>query len=284
MQVERAVEVTEPGDSGIIGQGSLPTTIDGVIERMSAIVRWSESGASRVGYFAGLYRRVTLTIRDLLGTGYFDDDARMERLDVKFACRYLAALDDYTCDGPRCTAPWRVAFDEVADPRLLILQQLLLGMNAHIELDLGIAVAEIAPGRELDGIRGDFDKINSVLAALSPLVETELGSLAPLLRVAEFVAKPLERPVVDLNLWLARHTAWDFAKQLASLDPKERAAAIEGRAATVGIWAREMSGPNLLVRTAFSALALTECGDVRRVIRHLSKPAAIDFEGRRLQN
>ncbi len=65
--------------------------IDDVIAKLDAIIAESHSTPSRAGYFAALYRRVTATVRDNIGKGYFDDDIRMEKLDVAFAGRYLDA-------------------------------------------------------------------------------------------------------------------------------------------------------------------------------------------------
>ena len=45
---------------------------------------------------------------------------------------------------PRC---WQVAFERGRTGDHVILQHLLLGINAHVNLDLAVAAAEIAPGR-----------------------------------------------------------------------------------------------------------------------------------------
>jgi hypothetical protein len=85
---------------------------------------------------------VTRTVRQRIGTGYFADDARMEVMDVTFAGRYLTAFQQWRVGDPAISACWKVAFDAVADPTLVILQNLLVGMNAHITYDLGIATAK----------------------------------------------------------------------------------------------------------------------------------------------
>lgn len=257
----------------------LPTTVDGVIARLDEVVAWSLTGASRVGYFAALYKRVTITVHALLGKGFFDDDARMERLDVTFANRYLAALDDYASGGPGCTAPWTVAFDEIANGKLLILQQLLLGMNAHIELDLGVAVAQIAPGDKLKSIHDDFNKINKLLAALSPLVEKEIGKLSPMIHLAEKVGEKLEKPIVDTGMLIARTTAWHLAKKLAHASPDEQPRLIDARAREVASWGRDIADPPFLAEAALRAIEIAESNDVRAIIRTLNKTEVIEFEG-----
>ena len=61
---------------------------------------------------------------------------------------------------------WRVAFDAAARRRPIVLQHLLLGMNAHINLDLGVTAATFAGPEGLATVRRDFDAINRVLADL----------------------------------------------------------------------------------------------------------------------
>ena len=67
-------------------------TIDEVVERLTEIVEWSRAANSRLGYFAALYRKVTVKVHEGIADGFFDEGDRMERLDVIFANRYLEAF------------------------------------------------------------------------------------------------------------------------------------------------------------------------------------------------
>src|SRR5271167_1295935 len=111
-------------------------TVDDVIAALDTIVQQSYDTASRLGYFAALYRRVTCAVRDGLGSGRFSNGPLMEKLDVVFASRYLDALATFQSGGAP-TRSWLAAFRGCDDDNLLILQHLLSGMNAHINLDLG---------------------------------------------------------------------------------------------------------------------------------------------------
>jgi len=117
--------------------------IDPIIAELSSIIVQAEAEASRIGYFAALYRRVTVAVREQLQS--FEDPARLARLDVIFARRYLDALAAWRVRQP-CSACWKVAFDTTRLNKPIILQHLLLGINAHINLDLGIACARTSPG------------------------------------------------------------------------------------------------------------------------------------------
>ena len=48
-----------------------PETIDDVLRNSDQIIGWSKEAQNAIGYFAVLYRRVTLAIRDAINDGTF---------------------------------------------------------------------------------------------------------------------------------------------------------------------------------------------------------------------
>jgi hypothetical protein len=70
----------------------------------------------------------------------------MERLDVTFTGHYFAALDGYFHPGryPKPPRSWVATFDAASRPEPINLQHMLVGINAHIDLDLGIAAQSVA--------------------------------------------------------------------------------------------------------------------------------------------
>ncbi|MCR9082001.1 MAG: DUF5995 family protein, partial [Cyclobacteriaceae bacterium] len=61
------------------------TKIEEVLEKLDQIISQCRSKQSRIGYFAILYRQVTRRVRDGILAGEFEDNPRMEILDVLFA-------------------------------------------------------------------------------------------------------------------------------------------------------------------------------------------------------
>jgi hypothetical protein len=199
---------------------SLPTTIDEAVARLDGIIEDAITAESRLGYFAALYNRVTKAVRDGIRKGVFDDNARMERLDVVFANRYIAAYDTYR-RGEMPTASWFVAFRAAERPKLSVLRHLILGMNAHINLDLGIASATVAGRNELDALHADFNRINDLLGTLLPVVEAQLGEISPRLGAVTDLARSadnLDATVGNFSMVKARDGAWRFARRLSLLD------------------------------------------------------------------
>ena len=62
-------------------------TIDEVIDYLDEIIETARATGSRTGYLAALYKKVTVQVKEKTAAGYFDDNERMEKLDVIFANR-----------------------------------------------------------------------------------------------------------------------------------------------------------------------------------------------------
>jgi hypothetical protein len=227
-------------------QPALPGTIDQVVVALDTIVSDAIATRSRLGYFAALYNRVTMGVRDGIRAGAFADTARMERLDVAFANRYLAAHERFR-RGTATPASWRLAFEAGTRLDLSVLQHLLLGINAHINLDLGAACAEIAPGSAIDDLEADFNRINDLLASLLPEVELQLIEISQLLGVAVDIADhfdDLDGRVGNFSMREARRSAWRFARLLAHLGgPLVRDVAIQARDQEIALLAFKLQEP-----------------------------------------
>jgi hypothetical protein len=190
-------------------------TIDQVIATIQTIIDWSIAGESRLGYFAALYKRITIAIKQGIVNGLFDDGPRMERFDVTFAGRYFAALNGYFHGGEvsRC---WRVAFDGALQPAPIVVQQMIAGVNAHIDLDLGIAAEAVAPGRQIDSLHQDFNTVNAVLSSQVSTVVMEIDELSPVLADLYAVLMQHELDLIADGLVIVRDGAWRFARLLAA--------------------------------------------------------------------
>jgi hypothetical protein len=115
-------------------------SFDEVVDDLTRIVDSCRADRSPLGIFPAMYRTVTTTVGEGIERGAFDDPARVERLVVVFAGLYVEAFDMMRSGG-RPAEAWDLAFRFARSGRGSICQHLLLGMNAHINLDLGIATA-----------------------------------------------------------------------------------------------------------------------------------------------
>ncbi|MFB6456280.1 DUF5995 family protein [Chitinophaga sp. Hz27] len=189
------------------------STLDEVIAKLESIIAYSIQHKDRSGYFAALYYKVTLKVKEGIAAGQFGDGQNIARLDIQFANRYFNAYDQWQKGAP-VTKSWEMAFTATKQRSYLILQHLLLGMNAHINLDLGIATCEIADGN-LDNIRTDYNNINLILSSLTYGVISQLNLLSPFMSILGFRGSKSNSMLVQFSLGNARDGSWCFAEALA---------------------------------------------------------------------
>ncbi|MEO6654053.1 MAG: DUF5995 family protein [Ilumatobacteraceae bacterium] len=160
------------------------------------------------GYFPAMYARVTDRIRDAATAGRFDDGAGMARFAEAFAEWYLRAMTG-TTTPPGC---WQACRNVADDGRLLIVQHLLAGINAHVNHDLPQVVIQLAADRDgIGGMRADFDAVNDVLSETMPDVLRDLGRVSAWVNIA---ASRGGGRVFHFSLEAARAQAWRSAVRL----------------------------------------------------------------------
>ena len=248
-----------------------PQTIDEVIGALDQIISTCRQENSRSGFFAALYRNVTLKVKEGIAAGAFDDGPRMERLDVAFANRYLAALESFRQSQPLSNC-WRVAFQTNSNYWPLIIQQLLIGTNAHINFDLGIAAAGIAPGAELPSLRGDFDRINNILGSMIAKVRTDVEELSPWIKFLDQIAPTAEDTIINFSLDKARASAWLVATMINSTPPEQLGTRLSILDAGVAMLGTLIASPKgWLVNLGLHAIRVRESNDVPHIIDVLSQ-------------
>ena len=247
-----------------------PQTIDQVISRMDDLIDTARREKSRLGYFAALYRKVTVEIKRGITTGRFEDGARMEKFDVIFANRYLVAWDQYR-RGYRPSGCWQYAFEMSQNRQALILQHLLLGMNAHINLDLSVAAAQTCPGDQYPTLAHDFNEVNLVLTELIEEVQREIAAVSPMFGLLDQVGGRTDEVLCNFSLNKARTAAWRAGQILAPLNTQQQSKEIVVMDGVVTTLASVVCNPSMFLNPMFYTICLVESEDIGQVIDLLNK-------------
>ena len=255
------------------------TAIDGVVQAIDSIIDWSICVSSRLGYFAALYKRITIAIGAAVSQGKFEDAQRMQRFDVIFATRYFDALNGYFHPDQfaKPTRSWRLTFDAASRPEPIILQHMLAGVNAHIDLDLGIAAQAVAPRGNLAALHNDFNTVNAVLASQVSGVVGDLDELSPALAALYRVLSDNEIFLIDEAVKTLRDSAWRFATVLAFEPAFVRAITVWARDCEVSTQVQliyDAPGMMGLLKGIVASIAATESRDIVKNIRELNEIAA----------
>lgn len=241
------------------------TNIDEVIQSLDTIIHHSKEEESPLGYFAALYQLVTIKVKEGIADNFFEDGERMEKLDVIFANRYLAAFAAYE-QSQAVTLSWEKAFQLSTKYWPIVLQHLLIGMNAHINLDLGIAASEVMKGKNIEHLKGDFDKINEVLSSLVHKVQKDLAEIWPQFALILKLTGKVDDLITDFSMQLARDGAWKFATELHALDQSAMKDFIIKRDKSVAQKAGIITHPGWFASTLFKLVRIGEKGTVAHKI------------------
>ncbi|MEU3507133.1 DUF5995 family protein [Streptomyces longwoodensis] len=191
----------------------LTTGVDTVLSRMRALAA-TLPARDGVAVFNRVYLAVTQEVDRQLDAGRFADPRAASTLDVRFAERYLAAVDA-ACADRRPPACWRPLFQWRRHPGVRPLQFALAGINAHIGHDLALAVVDAchALGCEPGELEDEFDRVGDLLIALEEHIREELMPGPDLLQIAD----PLTHLLGAWSLERAREATWAAARALWAL-------------------------------------------------------------------
>ncbi|MFF7975154.1 DUF5995 family protein [Streptomyces sp. NPDC007905] len=191
----------------------LTTPVDAVLARMRALDAELPEGDG-VAVFNRVYLAVTEEVDRRLDAGGFPDPRAATALDVRFAERYLTAVDAVD-RGRRPPACWRPLFQFRRHPGVRPLQFALAGINAHIGHDLALAVVDTCRtlGCEPADLEDEFDRVGDLLASLEERIREDLMPGPDLLQVAD----PMTHLLGSWSLERARDATWTAARALWTL-------------------------------------------------------------------
>lgn len=221
-----------------------------------------------MGYFAVLYKLMTEAVQTGIKKNVFEDGRRMELLDVIFANRYLDAWYAYINRQP-CTNAWCQVFDASQNSQLILLQHLILGINSHINLDLGIAAAESSSRDSIKDLENDFTKINDIITDLSEQIQEALCRVWFPLRLINKITRNREDAVINFSIKIARQTSWANAMALSQLDGQAKNSFIGLIDTSVVAVARRITNPGFYTSLLLKPVRMTENKDIAANIRLL---------------
>jgi len=222
--------------------------------------------------FLTLYGVVSSEMRSRVAAGAFEDPAWVHRYAVAFANLYRVAFETYDAgrhdDVPKS---WRLCFDAAASGRTLVLQDVFLGVNAHVNHDLAYALSDVSIDPDRASRYRDHAAVNEVLGAVTDRATAALASLyAPRLTALDDCAGSLDEMLSMFSLQVARESAWESALGLANA----RAEVERGIVRTlIGSRAAVMS--RLLLAPSISPKAIAACSRLEQGTPWLTLLAAI---------
>jgi uncharacterized protein DUF5995 len=172
-----------------IVSGLPPTTYPDVVGRLTALDQVLPP-TDGLRWFNRLYAEMTKAVIARAPGGGFSDPVFLEDLDCRFCGLYFSALRSFLAGAPMVAHAWQPLFEGRERTDVAPLQFALVGVNAHINRDLCVALTEafsdLGGDTSPTGPRhDDFVVIDAVLAEVHERVKEWLitGALLEVDRV-----------------------------------------------------------------------------------------------------
>jgi len=180
------------------------------LERLEAVLL---EQSDRRAVFLTVYTEMTRETVRAIESGEFADPEWMRRYLVRFAEHYRRAFYNYE-RGAVADVPdaWIVAFGTALRGDALVTQDALLGINAHVNHDLALALSEIGLDPDRPDKYADHTRIDGILRRLVSVQQELLArQYAPgLERVGDGLGE-VDDMVAAAGLRRAREHAWEVA-------------------------------------------------------------------------
>ena len=189
------------------------TTVDEVLKMLEQCLDTARAENSAEGYIALIYAWET---RDIAAAAArFDAPEELRRMIVVFANRYFTARRQFRAGGATAKA-WGLAFRAARASSALVVQHLLLAMNAHINVDLAVAAAET-------GLPwADYSRVDDILGAGIAKIQSRLNRTTLFLRALDLFAGDFDKMFTVFSLKAARRHAFDLAQRLRAMPESAR--------------------------------------------------------------
>lgn len=218
----------DPSSENVCVAGK-PQCIDSVIKEMKRRFEPPGRSCEHNAIFALAYLRTTQTFKWASNqAGYFNDTPWVNHEAAVFAKYYFDAHDNWAA-GRRDQAPqaWLIAFDAAAGRRVTGSGDLMLGMSAHINRDLPLALAAIGIATP-DGRtrKPDHDKVDQFLNTVTqPLLAEAAARFDPdIVTIVTPYGVGYTGLFQQVQAW--RERAWRYAELLTEAPTAEARALV----------------------------------------------------------
>jgi hypothetical protein len=152
----------------------------------------------------------------------FRDTGWVDGLLHRFADYYFEALEAYERDPAAAPPIWQMTFGAAGDRHMLPVQHLLLGVNAHINYDLVLALVDRLrpewPGLSAEqraARYADHCHVNAVIAQTIDSVQDQiLDSAMPVMNLVDVLMGRLDERIVSAVITHWRETVWKNTQDL----------------------------------------------------------------------
>ena len=196
-----------------------------VLDRMKSLLNGWEAANDRRLIFLSCYKMMTQNIIAAIEAKDFEDTAWVSTLMDNFGEYYFRALEAYESEQANPPAAWRIAFKAAQNPHTHVLQNLVLGVNAHINYDLVFALSDIlahewqqlSPEQRKMRYR-DHCHVNDIIYhTIDEVQDQVIDRFEPEYGLVDKVLGPIDEWMTSLLISDWREEVWEHATQMLDL-------------------------------------------------------------------
>jgi len=189
---------------------------------------WENSGDRR-HIFLQCYSTMSQNMYYSIEEKRFSDPLWVSTLLVRFSEYYFEALDLYQCNQPKAPSVWRQAHDAAKNPDTNVLQNLLLGVNAHINYDLPLALYDCLeyewiklPLNKRTMRKQDHDLVNQIISSsIDDVQDRIIKPLSPSLAVLDRIMGRMDEWMLSKMIGTWRSNVWKISQLLLEAQTPE---------------------------------------------------------------
>jgi hypothetical protein len=200
------------------------------LHHMNSLLREMEQRSDQRSAFLHCYSLMSGNMVLASREGAFHDCEWMQHFVDHFARYYFQALDQY--NGVKESAPsvWVLAHDTALHTTCPTIQKLLLGINAHINYDLVLTLADLLekewPGLDNSGRTRryeDYCKVNEIIAeTIDKVQDLVLESSDPEMELVDFAMGRVDEWLISRLIRTWRDEVWETAVELLEMPDASR--------------------------------------------------------------
>jgi hypothetical protein len=236
------------------GGKALGEQAEGVADVLALLARCLETARAENtadGYFPLLYTWETRDIAAAADEGVFEAPDEARRMIVAFSNRYFAARQQFRAGEPT-TKAWDLAFQAARSSSALVVQHLLLAINAHVNVDLPAATAEVGMSWT------DYSRVDSILERGVARIQSALNRTTIVLRLLDWLGGDFDEMFAAFSLKAARRHAFEVARKLRAAPEADRPRLLAEADEVAFAIGERLIHPPLRDRLLLAAVSLTE--------------------------
>jgi hypothetical protein len=196
--------------------------VDSVLLSMNQRADAWEKAHDQRFVFLRCYSMMSTNMAAAIRESRFADPPWVTTLMLHFAGYYFDALAQYEHQPDKTAAVWRQAFDANLHLRMHVMQNLLLGINAHINYDLPLSLYDClrddwaAMDKAQRRLRqDDHKKVNQIIGqTIDAVQDSVIGPHAPALVILDRLLGRMDEWLLAQLITSWRRNVWNVAIQL----------------------------------------------------------------------